>query len=100
MLSSPTRCGCLSAVQACLYQGEWRVHRLERTLTCGSSHWFSLWQGKNRASGKSSFYRVSSEASLLSGDLLPGLWLERRHENCMTAFQNLIILETVGFQKK
>lgn len=39
-------------------------------LICGSSHWFSLWQGKNRASGKFSFYQVSSEASLLSGDPL------------------------------
>lgn len=39
-------------------------------LICGSSHWFSLWQGKNRTSGKFSFYQVSSEASLLSGDPL------------------------------
>lgn len=39
-------------------------------LICGSSHWFLLWQGKNRASGKPSFYQVSSETSLRSGDPL------------------------------
>lgn len=86
MLSSPTRCHCFRAVHACLYQGGGRVHRLQHTLACGSSHWFSLQQGKNRASGESSFYHLSSEASLLSGDLQPDLWLERRHKNCMTAF--------------
>lgn len=93
MFPSPTHCDSLNAVQACLYQGEGRVHRLERILACGSSHWFSLWQGKNRASGKSSFYHVSSEASLLSGDILLDLWLEGRREKCMTAFQNLRVLK-------
>lgn len=39
-------------------------------LICRSSHWFSLWQGNNKASGKFSFYLVSSEASLLFGDPL------------------------------
>lgn len=100
MLSSPTRCHCLRAVQACLYQGEGRVHRLEQTLACGSSHWFSLWQGKNRASGKSSFYHVSSGASLLSGDPLPDLWLERRHDNCVTAFRTLIFWKPWNLKKK